>query len=103
MYAVIEESGKQFKVSAGDRIKIDRHELATEKSVTFDKVLLVGGDGATKVGSPVVAGATVTAEILGAVSGKKLTMQKYKRRKGYSRKIGHRQHYVEVKISAINA
>ena len=103
MYAVIEEGGKQYKVSTGDRIRIDRHELAEETKVTFDKVLFVGGgEAASKIGAPLVSGATVTADIVGAVKGPKLTMQKYKRRKGYSRKIGHRQHYVEVTIAAIN-
>lgn len=103
MYAIIEDSGTQFKVTSGDRIRIDRHVNADEKTVTFDRVLLVAGEGSPKVGSPVVAGATVTAEVLGEVQGKKIDIQKYKRRKGYHKKIGHRQRYTEVKITAINA
>ena len=80
MYAVIEESGKQFKVSTGDTIRIDRHELVEEKQVTFDKVLFVGGgEAASKIGAPTVGGATVVADVIGAAKGPKLTMQKYKR------------------------
>jgi large subunit ribosomal protein L21 len=103
MYAIIDESGKQFKVTSGDRIKIDREVEAGAKTVTFDKVLMVGGDGAAKVGQPLVAGATVTADVLGPVKGPKVVTVKYRRRKGFHKKIGHRQHYVEVKITAINA
>ena len=103
MYAIIDESGKQFKVTSGDRIKIDREVEAGAKTVTFDKVLMVGGAGATKVGQPLVAGATVIADVLGPVKGPKVVTVKYRRRKGFHKKIGHRQHYVEVKITAINA
>lgn len=104
MYAIIEDSGRQFKVTGGDRIQIDRTVGEDEKTVTFDRVLLVGDEnGQAKIGAPVVAGATVTAEVLGAVKGPKLRSQKYSRRKGYERKMGHRQKYTEVKIAAINA
>ena len=103
MYAIIDDSGKQFKVTSGDRIRIDREVEAGAKTVTFDKVLLVGGAGATKVGQPLVSGATVTADVLGPVKGPKVVTVKYRRRKGFHKKIGHRQHYVEVKITAINA
>lgn len=103
MYAIIEDSGTQFKVTSGDRIKIDRHVGEGEKSVVFDKVLLVAGEGDPKIGSPLVAGATVKAEVLGETKGPKIVIQKYKRRKGYHRKIGHRQRYTEVRITAINA
>ncbi len=103
MYAIIEEGGRQFKVSGGDTIKIDRALTAEEKTVTFDKVLLIGGAGQPKVGLPIVEGATVTADVLGAVKGPKIDIQKHKRRKGYHKKIGHRQQYTEVKITGINA
>jgi len=102
MYAIIEEGGKQHKVTTGDRLRIDRPHVEGEKTLTLDRVLLVAGDGAVRIGQPLVAGATVTAEVLGAVKGKKVMLQKYKRRKGYSRKQGHRQNYTEIKISAIN-
>src|SRR5450432_688671 len=102
MYAIIEDSGTQFKVTSGDRIKIDRKVNDDEKNVTFDRVLLVAGEGSPKLGSPLIGGATVTAEVIGAIKGPKLDIQKYKRRKGYHRKIGHRQKYTEVKITGIN-
>ena len=103
MYAIIEDGGRQYKVTSGDRIRIDRKAPEGEKSVQFDRVLLVGGEGSPKIGSPLVSGATVTADILGPVKGPKIDIQKYKRRKGYHKKIGHRQQYLEVRISAINA
>jgi large subunit ribosomal protein L21 len=103
MYAIIEESGKQFKVTSGDRIRIDREATDDVKNITFDRVLLVAGEGSPKIGAPLVAGATVTADVIGAVHGPKIDIQKYKRRKGYHKKIGHRQPYLEVKITGINA
>src|ERR1700761_2792289 len=102
MYAIIADSGKQFKVTSGDTILIDRHDYA-EKTITFDRVLLVGGEGAAKVGAPLVAGATVTADVLGEVKAKKIQSVKYKRRKGFHKTIGHRQKYTSVRITAINA
>jgi large subunit ribosomal protein L21 len=102
MYAIIEDSGTQFKVTSGDRIRIDRKIGEGEKNVTFDRVLLVAGDGDVKLGNPLVAGATVAAEVLGEVKGQKITIQKHKRRKGYDKKIGHRQRYTEVRITGIN-
>lgn len=103
MYAIIQEGGKQFKVTSGDRIRIDRKVDDGAKSVTFDQVLLVGGAGSPKIGAPLVAGATVTADVLGDVKGEKVVSVKYKRRKGFHKKIGHRQQYTEVKITGINA
>lgn len=103
MYAIIEEGGKQHKVTAGARLLIDRPLAEGEKTVTLDRVLLVSGDGSVKVGQPTLAGATVTAEVEGPVKSKKVMLQKYKRRKGYSRKQGHRQNYTAVKVTAINA
>ena len=102
MYAIIQDSGRQFKVTSGDRISIDRKFEPAEKSLTFDQVLLVGGEGQPRIGQPMVAGATVTAEILGPKNGPKIDIIKYKRRKGYHKKIGHKQKYTEVRITAIN-
>jgi large subunit ribosomal protein L21 len=103
MYAIIDDSGKQFKVTAGDRIRVDRALDDDTKNLTFDRVLLVGGAGdGTRVGQPLVAGATVSADVLGPVKGDKVYTVKYKRRKGFHKKIGHRQKYTEVKITAIN-
>ena len=102
MYAIIEDSGKQFKVTSGDRIRIDRSVEDDVKNITFDKVLLVAGEGSPRIGTPLIAGATVSADVVGVARGPKIDIQKYKRRKGYHKKIGHRQTYLEVKISGIN-
>jgi large subunit ribosomal protein L21 len=102
MYAIIEDSGKQFKVTSGDRIKIDRSVDEDVKNITFDKVLLVAGEGSPRIGTPLISGATVSADVVGVARGPKIDIQKYKRRKGYHKKIGHRQTYLEVKITGIN-
>jgi len=102
MYAIIEEGGKQHKVTSGDLLLIDREVNPDEKTVTFDRVLLVGGEGQPKVGAPAVAGASVSADVLGPVKGPKIDIQKYKRRKGYHKKQGHRQHYIQVRVTGIN-
>jgi large subunit ribosomal protein L21 len=103
MYAVIDQNSKQYKVSVGDRIKLDTPHDEAVKTITFDRVLLVGGgEGDAKIGAPVVSGASVVAEVIGATKGKKVVTQKYARRKGQHKKIGHRQNYTEVKITAIN-
>jgi large subunit ribosomal protein L21 len=102
MYAIIDEGGRQHRVTAGDMIRIDREVPEGETNVTFDRVLLVGGAGDARIGTPVVAGATVTAEVLGEARGPKIDIFKYKRRKGYRKRQGHRQTYTAVKITAIN-
>lgn len=102
MYAIIEEGGRQHRVTSGDTILIDRELKEDEKSITFDRVLLVGGEGEPKIGTPLVSGATVTADVVGTVKGPKLETVKYKRRKGYHKKIGHRQPYLSVKVTGIN-
>ncbi len=103
MYAIIDESGRQFKVTAGDTIDIDRNITGDEKTVTFNRVLLVGGEGAPKIGDPIVVGASVTADVVGPVKGKKIEIIKYRRRKGYHKHIGHRQKYLRGRITGINA
>jgi large subunit ribosomal protein L21 len=103
MYAIIEDGGRQFKVSSGEKILIDRHDCQ-DKSITFDRVLLVSGEGsAVRVGTPTVAGATVTAEVIGPTKGPKIDIVKYRRRKGYHKKQGHRQKTLEVRVTAISA
>jgi large subunit ribosomal protein L21 len=102
MYAIIETGGRQHKVTSGDTLRVDREITGEEKTITFDRVLLVGGEGPAKIGTPIVAGATVTADVLGAVKGPKIDIMKYKRRKGYHKKQGHRQPQLEVKITGIN-
>ena len=101
MYAIIEEGGRQFKVTSGDVIRIDRPFDEKAKTIKFDRVLLVAGEGAPKIGLPGISGATVTADVLREARGPKIDIQKYKRRKGYHKKIGHRQKYTEVRITGI--
>src|SRR5262245_49390577 len=101
MYAIIEEGGRQHKVTAGDRIKIDQLTAGEQKTVTLNKVLLVAGEGAPKIGLPHVAGAKVHCDVIGAMRGPKIDIYKYKRRKGYHKKQGHRQNYVEVRVKSI--
>ena len=103
MYAIIETAGHQHKVTSGDVLHIDREIVGDEKTITFDRVLLVGGEGKPKIGLPTVPGATVTADVIRSMKGPKIDIFKYKRRKGYHKKQGHRQPQLEVKITAINA
>lgn len=102
MYAIIETGGKQVKVEAGQAIYIEKLNVVEGETVTFDKVLFVGGDN-VKVGSPLVDGATVTAKVEKQGRQKKITVFKYKAKKNYRKKQGHRQPYTKVVIEAINA
>jgi len=102
MYAIIETGGKQYDVRVGDIIKVEKLEANPEENVTFDKVLLVSGGDAPKVGAPYVSGATVTASVLTQGKEKKVIVYKYKAKKGYHKKKGHRQPYTSLKIEAIN-
>lgn len=101
MYAVIETGGKQYKVQQGDVVFIEKLDVEEGTAVTFDKVLVVGGDD-LKVGAPYVDGATVTATALKQGKSKKIIVYKYKSKKGYHKKQGHRQPYTKVEITAIN-
>ncbi len=101
MYAIIETGGKQIKVEQGQEIYIEKLMGESDEAVTFDKVLFVGGDD-VKVGAPFVEGASVTAKIVKQGKGKKITVFKYKPKKNYSRKQGHRQPYTKVVIEGIN-
>lgn len=106
MYAIIEESGGQRKVTEGETVYIDLYEQGLAQSgtkITFDKVLVVGETGGTaKLGQPFVSGASVTAEIVDpAVKGDKVFIYKFRAKKGYKRKTGHRQRFTEVKITGI--
>lgn len=102
MYAIIETGGKQVKVTEGQEIYIEKLDVTEGETVTFDRVLLVGGDE-TKVGSPLLEGVTVTANVEKQGKAKKLTVFTYKAKKNYHRKLGHRQPYTKVTISKINA
>ena len=94
--------GKQYKVSEGDIIKVERLGAAAGEAVTFDQVLAVS-DGELKAGNPTVAGASVSATVVEEGKGKKVIVYRYKRKTGYHKKNGHRQIYTAVKIDKINA
>ena len=102
MYAIIATGGKQYTVSEGDVIKVEKLGVNAGDTVTFDQVLFVN-DGDAKVGNPTVAGASVTASVIGEGKDKKVIVYKYKRKTGYHKKNGHRQLYTKVKIEKINA
>ncbi|MBE6184152.1 50S ribosomal protein L21 [Heyndrickxia ginsengihumi] len=102
MYAIIETGGKQIKVEEGQAIYVEKLNAAEGEVVTFDKVLFVGGES-VKVGSPVVEGATVTAKVEKQGRAKKLVVFKYKAKKNYHKKQGHRQPYTKVVVEKINA
>ncbi len=101
MYAIIATGGKQYKVSEGDVIKVEKLDVEAGNTVTFDQVIAVS-DGALKVGED-VAKATVSATVMEQGRGKKVIVYKYKRKTGYHKKNGHRQAYTQVKIDKINA
>mgnify|MGYP004643976873 CR=1 FL=1 len=102
MYAIIATGGKQYKVSEGDIIKVEKLDAKVGESFTFDQVLIVN-NGEVKVGDPTVAGASVEASVVSEGRGKKVIVYRYKRKSGYHKKNGHRQSYTEVKIEKINA
>lgn len=102
MYAIIETGGKQIKVEAGQEIYVEKLGVEADEVVTFDKVLFVGGE-TVKVGAPTVEGATVTAKVVKEGRAKKITVFKYKAKKNYRRKQGHRQPYTKLVVEAINA
>ncbi len=101
MYAIIATGGKQYRVSQGDVIYVEKIEKANDETIQFD-VLLLGGEGDVKVGTPVVDGAKVEGKVLGQVKGEKIIVYKYKSKKNYARKAGHRQPYTKIEITAIN-
>ena len=102
MYAIIATGGKQYKVSEGDVIRVEKLGVEAGSDYTFDQVLVVSGDE-VKVGDPTVAGATVEASVIGDGKAKKVVVYKYKRKTGYHKKQGHRQPYTKMKIEKINA
>lgn len=104
MYAVIETGGKQYRVEQGDVIDVELVETTGKDSskVTFDRVLMIGGD-TPAIGTPVLAGAAVTADVVDPIRGRKIRVFKKKRRKGYKRLNGHRQDLLRVRIDKIKA
>ncbi|MGN0443235.1 MAG: 50S ribosomal protein L21 [Acutalibacteraceae bacterium] len=103
MYAIIETGGKQYKVEPGQEIFIEKLDVEADTDYTFDKVIAVGSDDGIKVGAPYVEGATVSAKVIKNGKAKKIVVFTYKSKKNEKRKMGHRQPYTKVAISAINA
>jgi large subunit ribosomal protein L21 len=101
MYAIIRTGDKQFRVEPGKRVRVPSLEAEVGQTVTFDDVLMAGAEGSIKIGTPTVEGAAVTAEVVAHGKGEKIIVFKWKRRKNYRRKQGHRQKYTEVRIDQI--
>jgi large subunit ribosomal protein L21 len=102
MYAIFETGGKQYRAAAGDTLRIERLKTDAGQTCTFDRVLLVNQDGKVSVGAPTVPSATVIADVVEHVRGPKVVAFKMKRRKGYHRKVGHRQELTVVRIKEIS-
>jgi large subunit ribosomal protein L21 len=103
MYAIIVDGGRQYKVTEGQELVIDYRDASSGDAVQFDQVVAYSNGSKLKLGEPTVGGATVTAKVLGVLQGPKLTVQKFRRRKTYRRKTGHRQLYTKVQIEKITA
>ena len=102
MYAIFKTGGKQYKVQEGDVIKVEKLEYEDGADVSFADVLYVGGDGAeTKIGNPLVPGVQINAKVLKQGKGPKIFILKFRHRKNYKRKTGHRQPFTELKITGI--
>lgn len=103
MYAIIQTGGKQYRVSEGDVIVIEKLEAQAGETVAFDQVLTVVADGSVKIGQPVVAGAKVTGTVVENGKGKKIRIFKYKSKSNYRKRQGHRQPFTKVTIEKIEA
>ncbi len=103
MYAVIESGGKQHRVIEGETLKLEKIDAATGDAIEFDRVLMVGSGDDVKIGTPVVEGGKVSAEVVAHGRHKKVKIVKFNRRKHYRNETGHRQWYTEVKITGISA
>lgn len=104
MYAIIEDGSRQHRVGVGDTIDVDLKDLeAGQEAIEFERVLLISDGDQVKVGQPFVAGASVQAKIEAETKGQKIDIMKFKRRKGYKVKTGHRQRYLRVTVTDINA
>ncbi|MDJ0928831.1 MAG: 50S ribosomal protein L21 [Gammaproteobacteria bacterium] len=102
MYAVFKTGGKQYRASAGDRLKIEKLDVAAGDSVQFDQVLMVGEGESVTIGTPLVDGGKVEAKVLDQAKDRKIDVIKFKRRKNYLRQKGHRQNYTLVEITGIS-
>ena len=101
MYAIFRALGKQFKAEAGKTLRLPRMDAEPGSTLTFDEVLLASTGEEVLAGTPLLKGATVTAEVLGQVKGEKIYVFKFKRRKNYRRKTGHRAKFTEVRITGM--
>ena len=101
MYAVIRSGGKQYRVSQGGSLRVEKLPGEVGSSITLDDVLMIGGDGDVKIGTPKVDGAQISGTIVAQGRGQKLRIFKMKRRKGYRRTQGHRQDYTEIRVDEI--
>lgn len=102
MYAVVETGGKQYKVAPGDALRVEKVDGSKGDAVVFDRVLMIGDDAGSTLGTPVVTGATVKASVIHQGRAKKVIVMKYKKRKRYRVKTGHRQPFTLVRIESIN-
>jgi len=103
MYAVIKTGGKQYRVSAGEKVRIETIEADVGAEVVLDQVLMVGEGDKVSVGKPLIAGAAVKATVVSHGRGEKVRIFKHRRRKHYKKQAGHRQNYTEIQISGISA
>src|SRR6476619_5940956 len=103
MYAVIKTGGKQYRVAAGEKFKVEQIPADIGSEVVLDQVLLVGNGDAVTVGKPLVAGASVTAKVIAHGRGDKVLIFKMRRRKHYQKHQGHRQNFTELSVESINA
>ncbi len=101
MFAVVRTGGKQLRVAPGESVRVEKLAGAIGDTVELDEVLLVGGEGDARIGTPLVEGAKVVGTITDQARGPKLTIFKMKRRKGYRRKAGHRQPYTEIRVDQV--
>ena len=101
MYAIIVDGGRQYRVEPGMELDLDYRDLPAGESLTLSKVLCVGGDEGLKLGSPVLEGASVTASVIGLTQDKKIYVQKFRRRKNFKKRTGHRQMNTRVRIESI--
>lgn len=103
MYAIIRTGGKQYRVAEGDALRVEKLEVKAGDSVKLDEVLLLGGDGEARIGSPLIAGASVEAHVVRQARAQKILVFKKRKRTGYHKSQGHRQAFTELRITKINA
>ncbi|HGY91410.1 MAG TPA: 50S ribosomal protein L21 [Planctomycetes bacterium] len=101
MYAIIQDGGHQYKVEEGQVIRVQKKDLEPGTAITFDQVAAIGGEGEARFGAPFIDGAAVEATVLAEGRGPKIVVRKFRRRKRYRRKQGHRQDYTELQVNSI--